>query len=1188
MDASVADNGKGEAAAGEGAVMNGVEEGNKDHQTAKGSPAADSTSPQTDKSASRPLPAQEQPQPTPKATDQDATMEDASAHPNNSSKDAPSESPFPSLSGAALDLQADKDKDADKGKEADKTDKSVASPSGASVRPSKTNSGLPNWGEGLEEASAVIGCAYDEHRWIRERFACAADMMFGSDEGGYWFANAMHSLCSWIQELPKWPAIRSFRLKHALVKLQQATSAPFLRSCIIFSPPVSISICGAQVLPHTLTLFQHLTAPTDQPSEGILVGRSFVDMLREFEQRGLKNGNALNLEYTDSNGGVLRPREVYSLKKSDVPEVKEEPGLMYENKHFFVLYKPPFYKCDTKRIYTGQAERSTAEILISREVEPFQVYVSLTWNHPLSKNVEEDYGLCHRLDKETSGPVLIAKYKGALEALKSQIRRHEVTKEYLCLVHGAMSPGTGHIEAPIRNFKIGQRKGQSLVLWGEDALPSYTMYTVLGHYRMKRSDRPSNTPTPTAGRNTPTPTPGPRRVLQMDREMAAAGGGGGGALEGHDDRYTLLKCQIITGRTHQIRVHMLYAGHPLVADPNYLSDEQLRRDRKWCRRNFLHEFHLGWRDPINARKFAVKCELPPDLKQALSYLEEDLSPPPPSHMSYIPPQPQPSPSPITQEESKPAAIDEQEDSVMVDGERKEEDQNQSPVDKDGKQDGGQGEGDGARVEDVEMAPASAAADDNGADSKDEAAEEPKKSDEKSAEGERDRPALPTPAAAAAPVVPPEWSSYPFYDICRSHGPLTEMQALAASVDAEIEVELKKERERLDEERQRRDKERSVKMERERVKREKDAADKDKKDKTPVPPKRGDSPSKMTSASRRKKKLGDLAARGGRSEGSPEGERGGEEDADGRGRKRQRSAPRSAKDSEEITPSNRRKANGIKDMDVSPTHKEIYQRLLSSDGGSPGSSSRANPNPLPIPSRRPQRDVEPITPPGTPPDKDKKEPADNKDQNNDAKRRRTDGDGVGEKGDKKGDEAKDNKMKEEKEKQGASPKGSTPVAGGQGSPRSANVMPLPMVKTERLPDGPLEPAPPQSPHANPFKVPSVPPPHPPPPHAPTTPQRRTSGIVLKPNPHTQRQMAMQQHHHQQQQQQQRGRGGHITLSPNPHVLMRGAVHPQNGPGLPMGPHGHGRGAGSPMGRGGRGRGHYSPASGPYGMRQHPGC
>ena len=351
----------------------------------------------------------------------------------------------------------------------------------------------------------------------------------------------------------------------------------------------------------------------------------------------------------------------------------------------------------------------------------------------------------------------------------------------------------------------------------------------------------------------------------------------------------------------------------------------------------IHVLPAPLSDPINARKFAVKCELPPDLKQALCYLEEDFSPPPPSHMSYIPPQPQPSPSPITtQEDSKPAAIDEQEDSVMVDGERKEEDQNQSPVDKDGKQ-GGQGEGDGARVEDVEMAPAPAAVDDNGADNKDEAAEEAKKSDEKPAEGDRDRPALPVPAVAA--VVPPEWSSYPFYDICRTHSPLTEMQALAASIDAEIEAELQKERERLDEERQRRDKERSLKMERERVKREKDAADKkdkkdkkDKRDKTPVPAKRGDSPSsKMTSASRRRKKLGDVAARGGRSEGSPEGERGGEEDADGRGRKRQRSAPRSAKDSEEITPSNRRKANGIKEvsMDGGRGHTQKHACMFAS-------------------------------------------------------------------------------------------------------------------------------------------------------------------------------------------------------------------------------------------------------------------
>jgi 23S rRNA pseudouridine1911/1915/1917 synthase len=169
-------------------------------------------------------------------------------------------------------------------------------------------------------------------------------------------------------------------------------------------------------------------------------------------------------------------------------------------------------------------------------------------------------GIVHRLDKDTSGLLVVAKNDRAMRALQRQMKERGVHKTYLALVEGVPSPREGTIEAPIgRNPK--NRKKMAVVAGGRE---SNTRYRV--------------------------------------REEIANG------------RYTLLEVEPVTGRTHQIRVHMAAVGHPVVGDAVYghLSD--------FIDRQFLHAWKLGFGMPLGGREVEFESPLPADLTAALNRL----------------------------------------------------------------------------------------------------------------------------------------------------------------------------------------------------------------------------------------------------------------------------------------------------------------------------------------------------------------------------------------------------------------------------------------------------------------------------------------------------------------------------------------------------------------------------------------
>jgi 23S rRNA pseudouridine1911/1915/1917 synthase len=167
-------------------------------------------------------------------------------------------------------------------------------------------------------------------------------------------------------------------------------------------------------------------------------------------------------------------------------------------------------------------------------------------------------GIVHRLDKDTSGLMVVAKTEEAHQSLSGQFKEHSVTKRYLALVLGIVEPASGQIDAPIARDPR-HRKRMAVVMGGREARTGY-------------------------------------RVVEQ--------------FIGH----SLLEVYPETGRTHQIRVHLAYLGYPLLGDGMYGKPSPL------LDRHFLHAHLLGFRHPIDGASLEFRSGLPNDLRCAVEFL----------------------------------------------------------------------------------------------------------------------------------------------------------------------------------------------------------------------------------------------------------------------------------------------------------------------------------------------------------------------------------------------------------------------------------------------------------------------------------------------------------------------------------------------------------------------------------------
>ena len=183
-------------------------------------------------------------------------------------------------------------------------------------------------------------------------------------------------------------------------------------------------------------------------------------------------------------------------------------------------------------------------------------------------------GIVHRLDRDTSGLIVVAKTEAALENLSDQFRDRTVFKSYVALVHGRMSPDSGKIDQPLARDR-SNRTRMAVVRGGRNALTLY---------RVRRSF----------------------------------------------DRFTLLDVELKTGRTHQIRVHLAWMKHPVVADETYgggrdntIKDPRLRARIRALKRHFLHAEKLGFKHPTTGEFVKFESPLPPELEDLLTQINAD-------------------------------------------------------------------------------------------------------------------------------------------------------------------------------------------------------------------------------------------------------------------------------------------------------------------------------------------------------------------------------------------------------------------------------------------------------------------------------------------------------------------------------------------------------------------------------------
>jgi len=244
-----------------------------------------------------------------------------------------------------------------------------------------------------------------------------------------------------------------------------------------------------------------------------------------------------------AGGELVRVEEPAAAESAaSVPEARFE--IAWEDEHLIVVDKPAGVVVHPAR---GHRRGTLAQALAGRVAGG---------EHP------ERAGIVHRLDRDTSGLLVVARSEAVHAALKAQLAARELVREYLALVEGRPPARSGTIDAPLgRDRRVRTRISTDT----DDARAAVTHFEV-------------------------------ERALPHD---------------------TLLRVRLETGRTHQIRAHLLAIGHPVAGDPEYGA-----AGRHGLERQFLHAARLAFAHPVTGAAVDVSSPLPPELSAALERAEE--------------------------------------------------------------------------------------------------------------------------------------------------------------------------------------------------------------------------------------------------------------------------------------------------------------------------------------------------------------------------------------------------------------------------------------------------------------------------------------------------------------------------------------------------------------------------------------
>ena len=324
----------------------------------------------------------------------------------------------------------------------------------------------------------------------------------------------------------------------------------------------------------------HTPSPSVLPVETIHKGKRLDAFLaeriegwsRSRLQKLIENGDVLVNEREAKSSYKLREGDEIDVDLTEEPVARFEPediplDIVFEDEFLAVINKPAGMV-----VHPGAGVRSGT--LANAIAHHFKFIIP---DSKLSESGTRDLGsgirvgIVHRLDKDTSGLILVAKDEQTHEALAEQFRDRNVEKKYVALVHGKVAENSGKIDRPIARDR-----------WHR------TKMTVAANGRHALS-------------------------LWKVRERF--------------ERFTLLEVDIKTGRTHQIRVHLASINHPVVGDATYnegrdntIADPEIKKAVEKLSRFFLHAERLVFTHPKTGERLSFASELPQELAQLLKLL----------------------------------------------------------------------------------------------------------------------------------------------------------------------------------------------------------------------------------------------------------------------------------------------------------------------------------------------------------------------------------------------------------------------------------------------------------------------------------------------------------------------------------------------------------------------------------------
>ncbi len=260
------------------------------------------------------------------------------------------------------------------------------------------------------------------------------------------------------------------------------------------------------------------------------------------------NGKSVNKSYKLAVGDVI------SMVVEDPVELDVVPqdiklDIVFEDEHLLVVNKP-------KGMVVHPAAGNYTDTLVNALM--FHCKGSLSGINGVLRP-----GIVHRIDKNTSGLLIVAKSDKAHQNLAQQIKEHSFTREYLTVVYGNMKNDFGTVDAPIGRHPVDRKK---MCVINKNSKNAVTHYEVVERYK----------------------------------------------------GYTLLRCKLETGRTHQIRVHMAYIGHPVAGDEVYGPKRVIKSLNGQC----LHAQKIGFVHPISEEYIEFSSEVPQVFSDFLHKLQK--------------------------------------------------------------------------------------------------------------------------------------------------------------------------------------------------------------------------------------------------------------------------------------------------------------------------------------------------------------------------------------------------------------------------------------------------------------------------------------------------------------------------------------------------------------------------------------